>query len=59
MITMKYRIELFATTTAHAVVFVNAISKEDAREIAIASCDVDDFEISQLVNIEAMDVEQL
>ena len=59
MITMKYRIELVAVATINATVFVEAVSKEDAREIAISSCNIDDFEISQISDIETTDVEQI
>lgn len=56
---MKYKVTLFSVATISATVFVDAVSKEDAMEIAATSCKVDDFEIDQMdpTNIEVVDVE--
>ena len=56
---MKYKVTLFSVATISATVFVDAISKEDAEEIATTSCNVDDFEIDQMdqTDIEVVDVE--
>ena len=56
---MKYKVTLFSVATISATVFVDAVSKEDAMEIATTSCNVDDFEIDQMdpTNIEVVDVE--
>ena len=45
---MKYKVTLFSVATISATVFVDAISEEDAKEIATTSCNVDDFEIDEM-----------
>ena len=56
---MKYKVTLFSVATISATVFVDAISEEDAKEIATTSCNVDDFEIDELdpTSIEAINIE--
>ena len=56
---MKYKVILNSVVPATAIVFVDAKTTEDAREIAITSCGIDDFEIEQLGTIETADIEQL
>ena len=61
LITMKYKVTLFSVATISATVFVDAISKEDAEEIATTSCNVDDFEINDVDprDVEIMSIEEL
>lgn len=61
LITMKYKVTLFSVATISATVFVDAISEEDAEEIATTSCNVDDFEIDEMnpTDIEIMSIEEL
>ena len=58
---MKYKVTLFSVATISATVFVDAISEEDAREIATTSCNVDDFEINDVDprDVEIMSIEEL
>ncbi|MFA5765935.1 MAG: hypothetical protein WC929_07335 [Bacilli bacterium] len=58
---MKYKITLFSVATISATVFVDAISEEDAKEIATTSCNVDDFEINDVDprDVEIMSIEEL
>ena len=58
---MKYKVTLFSVATISATVFVDAISKEDAEEIATTSCNVDDFEIDEMnpTGIEVINIEEL
>ena len=58
---MKYKVTLFSVATISATVFVDAISKEDAEEIATTSCNVDDFEINDVDprDVEIMSIEEL
>ena len=58
---MKYKVTLFSVATISATVFVDAISKEDAEEIATTSCNVDDFEIDDMdpTGIEVISIEEL
>lgn len=61
LITMKYKVTLFSVATISATVFVDAISEEDAKEIATTSCNVDDFEINDVDprDVEIMSIEEL
>jgi len=58
---MKYKVTLFSVATISATVFVDAISKEDAKEIATTSCNVDDFEIDEMDprDVEVISIEEL
>lgn len=58
---MKYKVTLFSVATISATVFVDAISEEDAKEIATTSCNVDDFEINEMDprDVEIMSIEEL
>jgi len=58
---MKYKVTLFSVATISATVFVDAISEEDAKEIATTSCNVDDFEINDVDprNVEVISIEEL
>jgi len=58
---MKYKITLFSVATISATVFVDAISEEDAKEIATTSCNVDDFEINDMDprDVEVISIEEL
>lgn len=58
---MKYKVTLFSVATISATVFVDAISEEDAKEIATTSCNVDDFEIDEMNprNVEVISIEEL
>ncbi|MFA5434372.1 MAG: hypothetical protein WC319_16120 [Candidatus Paceibacterota bacterium] len=58
---MKYKVTLFSVATISATVFVDAISEEDAKEIATTSCNVDDFEINDVDprDVEIMSIEEL
>lgn len=58
---MKYKVTLFSVATISATVFVDAISEEDAKEIATTSCNVDDFEINDVDprDIEVISIEEL
>jgi len=58
---MKYKITLFSVATISATVFVDAISEEDAKEIATTSCNVDDFEINDVDprDVEVISIEEL
>ena len=58
---MKYKVTLFSVATISATVFVDAISKEDAEEIATTSCNVDDFEINDVNprDVEVISIEEL
>jgi hypothetical protein len=58
---MKYKITLFSVATISATVFVDAISEEDAKEIATTSCNVDDFEINDVNprDVEVISIEEL
>ena len=59
LITMKYKVTLFSVATISATVFVDAVSEDDAEEIATTSCCIDDFEIDELdpTSIEAINIE--
>ena len=61
LITMKYKVTLFSVATISATVFVDAISEEDAKEIATTSCNVDDFEINDVDprDVEIISIEEL
>lgn len=61
LITMKYKVTLFSVATISATVFVDAISEEDAKEIATTSCNVDDFEINDVDprDVEVISIEEL
>ena len=61
LITMKYKVTLFSVATISATVFVDAISEEDAKEIATTSCNVDDFEINDMDprDVEVISIEEL
>ena len=61
LITMKYKVTLFSVATISATVFVDAISEEDAKEIATTSCNVDDFEINDVNprDVEVISIEEL
>lgn len=52
----QYRIDLVTVVPAVATVYVDAKSQEDAIDIAISSCDINDFEIVQLGAIETTDI---
>ncbi|HQM06918.1 MAG TPA: hypothetical protein PLR97_03825 [Bacilli bacterium] len=58
---MKYKVTLFSVATISATVFVDAISEEDAKEIATTSCNVDDFEINDVDprDVEVISIEEL
>ncbi|HPW67062.1 MAG TPA: hypothetical protein PLS84_08305 [Salinivirgaceae bacterium] len=58
---MKYKVTLFSVATISATVFVDAISEEDAKEIATTSCNVDDFEINDVNprDVEVISIEEL
>jgi len=58
---MKYKVTLFSVATISATVFVDAISEEDAKEIATTSCNVDDFEINDVDprDVEIISIEEL
>lgn len=58
---MKYKVTLFLVATISATVFVDAISEEDAKEIATTSCNVDDFEINDVDprDVEVISIEEL
>ena len=58
---MKYKVTLFSVATISATVFVDAISEEDAKEIATTSCNVDDFEINDMDprDVEVISIEEL
>ena len=59
LINMKYKVTLFSVATISATVFVDAVSEDDAAEIATTSCCIDDFEIDELdpESIETIDIE--
>lgn len=49
----KFRVQVVATTIAVADVFVEAISSEDAHAIAMASCKPEDFEVQEIITVNA------
>ncbi len=49
----KYHVQVVATTVAIADVFVEAISSEDAHAIAVTSCKPEDFEVQEIITIDA------
>ena len=58
---MKYKVTLFSVATISATVFVDAISEEDAKEIATTSCNVDDCESNDVDprDVEVISIEEL
>ena len=51
-----FKVDMVAFVPAVATVYVDAIDEENAREIAITSCCIDDFDIVDLGTIETMEV---
>jgi hypothetical protein len=49
----KFRVQVVATTISVADVHVEAISSEDAHAIAITSCKPEDFEVREVVTVNA------
>lgn len=49
----KFRVQVVATTIAVADVYVEAISSEDAHAIAITSCKPEDFEVREVITVNA------
>ena len=49
----KFRVQVVATTISVADVYVEAISSEDAHAIAMTSCKPEDFEVQEVVTVNA------
>jgi hypothetical protein len=55
----KYEVTIIATTVSMAKVIVEAISSEDAHEIAVTGCKPEDFEVTQLLGIDTTESNKL
>jgi hypothetical protein len=53
----QYKVTIIATTISTAVVFVDALSVQDAHEIAKESCKKEDFEVEQILKVDATESE--
>lgn len=50
----QYEVKVFATTISEATVFVDAVSDEDAKEIAKSSIKPEDFEVFDVIEINSV-----
>ena len=49
----KYHVQVVATAIVVADVFVEAVSSQDAHEIARTSCQPEDFDVQEVITINA------
>lgn len=55
----KFRVRVTAVTISSADVYVEAISSDDAHQIAATSCKPDDFEVMKVIEVTATESEML